>query len=88
MLRDHDDTPMASSTDSPAGDEKRSGSTDKPKKDADGGPGIGSKLKGIVWPEWAQEGFRTRRAWKTFARCMVAVLCTTVTLVDDRCESP
>ena len=86
-IRDISPALMAASTDSPSSDEKRHGSTDTTNKDAAGKSAMWNKLKGIVWPEWAQEGVKSKRAWKTFVRCMIAVLCTTVLLVDDNCET-
>lgn len=79
---------MSSSTDSPTSDEKRSGSKDRTNAARDPDSGVGGKLKALVWPEWAQEGVKSPRAWKTFARCMVAILATMVLLVDSNCALP
>lgn len=44
------------------------------------------KVKGLV-PDYAKEGVKSPRAWKNFARCMIATFCTLVLLVDNKCMS-
>jgi hypothetical protein len=48
--------------------------------------GVLARLKGFLYPDWAKEGVKSSRAWKTFARCMIALFCTMVLLVDNNCE--
>ena len=74
---------MSSGKNESSGSEKPKRKEKEAKKSGDG---IWTKLKGVVYPEFAQEGVRSSRAWKTFARCMIAVLCTMVLLVDNACE--
>jgi len=45
-----------------------------------------TKLKAVIYPDWAQEGMKSSRSWKTFARCMIALFCTMVLLVDNSCK--
>jgi hypothetical protein len=73
-------SPPSTDKRSPSGQKDGHNTDSRHKKDS-----IWTKLGAVVFPDWAKEGVKLPRTWKTFARCIVATLCTLVLLVDNKC---